>query len=32
MKVTAEAAMSLDYGTLVETANGESLRVRSDES
>ena len=32
MKVTAQAAMDLEYGTLVETASGETIRVRSSDS
>jgi len=30
MKITASDAMSLDYGTLVETLSGEKIRVRAD--
>ena len=32
MRVTAQAAMDLEFGTLVETASGETIRVRSSDS
>jgi len=32
MKVTAAAAMDLEFGTLVETASGETIRVRSSDT
>lgn len=32
MKVTAQDAMNLNYGTLVETASGETIRVRANGS
>jgi len=32
MRVTAQAAMDLEFGTLVETASGETIRVRSSDA